>query len=518
MNTGVEMKHISKSFPGVQALKDVSLSVEEGEIRALVGENGAGKSTLIKILSGAYLADAGEINIRGQKVHYHSPLGALNLGIGAIYQEFNLVPYLSVGENIMLGQVPSRMGRLDREEMHRRAQTVLDQLNVPLDTKVKVRELDVAQQQIVEIAKGLARDLTIFIMDEPTAALNSVETEHLFDMIRQLKRRGVTILYISHRLNEIFELADTVTVLKDGVLVDTLPVSEVDEDAIVRMMIGRQLGDYYPPRGTVQDEVVFEVRNLRVADKVHDVNIQLYRGEILGLAGLEGHGQRELVQALFGAIPHDTGEFYINGNPLRIASPRDAMRNGIAFIPDDRKESGLVLIRSVRENLALPTLGERVDAGILINGREEQRFVRHMIKMLNIQVSRPSQLARNLSGGNQQKVVVGKWLGLRPQVLIVAEPTRGVDVGSKSEIHHLLRELAEDGVALFMLSSELPELLGMSDRIVVISEGHLVAEMPGNTATEEEIMAAATGAELALGEPLLAPAEVSSQGRGRYEG
>jgi len=494
MNPVFEMRHISKSFPGVQALDDVSIAVEKGEVRALVGENGAGKSTLIKILTGAYYLDGGEIYLRGEKVHCGNPSEALQLGVGAIYQEFNLVPHLTVAENVMLGQVPSRLGRVDRSEMHRRAEEVLARLGVSLDTRRKVIELDVAQQQIVEIARGLARNLSILIMDEPTAALNEVEAQNLFRVVGQLQRQGVTVLYISHRLNEIFVVADSVTVLKDGKLVGTEPVSGLTEDEIVHMMIGRQLTDYYPPRGSATDDVIFRAANVSLKEKLHNVELTLHKGEILGIAGLEGQGQRELARVLFGDIPCDEGEFFLDGERVRIGSPARAIETGLGFISDDRKGDGLVLIRSVRENISLPTIDDYAVGGVIIKDREEMKYVKRMIDQLDIRASGHRQVVRYLSGGNQQKVVVAKWLGVNPRVLVVAEPTRGIDVGSKSEIHYILRDLARQGVGILMVSSEMPEVLGMSDRILVMREGCVVAELPGDTATEEMIMTAATNA------------------------
>lgn len=488
----LEMRHITKDFPGVRALDDVSLSVSRGEIRALVGENGAGKSTLIKILSGAYRADRGEIWLEGQKADYQGPLEALERGIVAIYQEFNLVPQLNVAENIMLGQVPRRWGAIDSAEMHRRADEVLNRLGVQLDTYLAASELSVAQQQIVEIAKALARKLRILIMDEPTAALSGTEVEALFNVIRTLKSQGVTVLYISHRLAEIFEIADSVTVLKDGKLVDTKPIGVVTDSDVVRMMIGRQLADYYPPKDTATDEVVLRVRNLSLGNVLHDVNLDVHRGEILGVAGLEGQGQRELVRAIIGAIHRDGGEIYRNGRLVRIETPLDALKAGIGFIPDDRKEEGLLLVRPVRENIALPSLRERLRGLVFVDEKRERSLVNELIEALDIRLTSWSQVARNLSGGNQQKVVVAKWLGTQPEVLIVSEPTQGIDVGSKSEIHHIMRDLARKGVGILMVSSEMPEILGMSDRVVVMAEGRIVAELTSEEATEEAIMAAAT--------------------------
>jgi ribose transport system ATP-binding protein len=495
----LEMRGIVKDYPGVRAVDHVSLAVKGGEVRALIGENGAGKSTLIKILSGALVPDAGEIRLGGKRVTYRNPVQAFKLGIGAIYQEFNLVPYLNVAKNIMLGQFPTVFGVLNANQMHRRAQEILQSLNVELDTHMLVADLNVAQQQIVEIAKGLARDLKVFIMDEPTAALNQVEVENLFAVIRRLKSKGVTVIYITHRMRELFDIADSVTVLKDGQHVETLPIEGLSHQHLVTLMIGRELQDYYPPRDTVTDDVVFSVSDLNWGNALFDINLELRRGEIVGIAGLEGQGQRELARVLFGALPHDRGAFSLNGSHVRIKSPNDAIRAGIAYISDDRKGDGLVLIRSANENIALPSLANRTRAGVLIDEQQERSFVERLIEQLEIKLTGRDQLVSNLSGGNQQKIVVAKWLGANPQVLIVAEPTRGIDVGSKSEIHHILRELARQGVGIILVTSELPEILGMSDRILIMSDGRMVAELSGNGTTQEQIMTIATRYSLAKG-------------------
>ena len=490
--TFLEMRNITKDFPGVRALDSVTISVKRGEVRALVGENGAGKSTLIKILSGAYQADRGEIWLEGVKREFGDPLQALKLGISTIYQEFNLVPQLTVSENIMLGMVPRKWISIDSQQLHQRSKEVLEKLGVQLDPNSVVGHLTVAQQQIVEIAKALARELRILIMDEPTAALNRIETVNLFNVIRGLSKSGVTILYISHRLKEIYEIADSVTVLKDGKVVDTKLTNEVNRDELVRMMIGRRLVDYYPPKDTATEEILLRVRNLYLRDILFNVNLDLHRGEILGIAGLEGQGQRVLVQAIVGDIPYDTGEMSLNGKSIEICSPRDAMKAGIGYVPDDRKQDGLVLVGSANDNITLPSLKKRLSNFFFIDGRRERHFVDQLINKLSIKLTDRFQLVRNLSGGNQQKIVVAKWLGNEPGVLVVAEPTRGIDVGSKSEIHFLMRDLTRQGVGIIMVSGELPEILGMSDRVLVMSHGRIVAEMSGQSASEEAIMAAAT--------------------------
>lgn len=488
----LELRNISKSFPGVRALDHVSFSLQPGEVHALVGENGAGKSTLIMIISGAYRADAGDIFWEGQRISYNSPMQALEFGIGCIYQEFNLIPQLTVAENISLGQIPTnRWKNIDRDEMHRRAKDVLAMLEFDLDTRLPISRLNVAQQQIVEICKALSHNPRVLIMDEPTAALNNMETEHLFQVIKTLRAKGVAIIYISHRLREVFEVADRVTVLKDGQNVETKLVKDVTEDELVRMMVGRKLEDLYPPKNTATSRTVMRADAINLKGSLQDISFELHAGEILGVAGLEGMGQRELVHILAGANPPSSGRIYIEGRLVEIHNPSEALLAGISFIPDDRKKEGLILIRSIRENMALPSLDRRI-SGIVIDERQERNFVGNLIESLGIRVSSQSQVARDLSGGNQQKVIVAKCIGTAPKVLVLAEPTRGIDVGSKSEIHHLIRQLAGQGVAVLMVSSELPEILGMSDRILVMAHGQIVAEMPGESATEEAIMFAAT--------------------------
>ncbi len=486
------LSNITKDFPGVRALDSVTLSMKKGRIRALVGENGAGKSTLIKILSGAYRADKGEIIFDGEKSRYDTTIQALSKGIGAIYQEFFLIPQLSVAENIMLGQIPKKGLSIDFHKMHEKAKDALLKLGTSLDTHQKTQNLTVAQQQIVEIAKVITRDLRVLIMDEPTAALNEIETTNLFKVIHLLKKQGVTILYITHRLKEVFEIADSVTVLKDGKVVDTKAISEVSREELIRMMIGRRLNDYYPEKSSLNHDVVFRVEDLWYRNHVCGVNFEIKKGEILGIAGLEGQGQSELTRAIIGILKKDRGKIYRDGIEVDIDSPSDAKSAGIGYIPDDRKQDGLVLVRSVNENITLPSLNKRKQAGLFIDFKAENKFVNAQISKLSIKVTNTSQLVNNLSGGNQQKVVVSKWLGISPDVLIVAEPTRGIDVGSKKEIYYLMRDLARNGVGILMFSRELPELLGMSDRILVMTGGRIVAELPSKDATEEKIMAAAT--------------------------
>jgi len=488
----LEFREVSKAFRGLPAVDRVSLSVPRGHVRAILGENGAGKSTLIKMLCGVYATDSGEILLDGRRVDGRRPADALQAGIVAIYQEFNLVPQLTVAQNIYLGQLPRRFGRVDGAQLRRRSQAILDRLGVPLDPDTPVADLNVAEQQIVEIAKALSRDLKILVMDEPTAALKDAEIAALFAVIRTLRQEGVCILYISHRMSEIFALADSVSVLKDGRHVGTRPIGEVDRDSLVRMMIGRELADYFPAKGRPPGDVVLLATALHRSAALDVERLEIRSGEIVGIAGLEGQGQRELVKALCGALALDGGEVRLDGRRLDLSSPRATMAAGIGFIPDDRKGEGLALVRSCAENIALESLDQRRHFGIFVDQGRERTFVGGMIEALRIRLASPQQPALDLSGGNQQKLVLAKVLGIGPKILIMAEPTRGVDVGAKREIYAIMRELTERGVGILMTSGELPEILGMSDRVLVMAHGAIVAELPGAEATEEAIMQAAT--------------------------
>jgi ribose transport system ATP-binding protein len=488
----LDIRSISKSFRGMRAVDDVSMTVPKGHVRAILGENGAGKSTLIKLLCGVFGADQGEIRLDGARVDGLSPAGCLRAGIVAIYQEFNLVPHLSVAENIFLGQLPSRLGQIRRRVLRDKARALLMRLGVVIDPDRPVGELNVAEQQTVEIAKALSRNLRVLVMDEPTAALNDAEIAALFAIIRSLRSDGVCILYISHRMSEIFALADSVSVLKDGRHVGTRMISEVDRDSLVRMMIGRELNGYFPPRDAVAGEVILVARGLRRGRSLAVDHVEIRRGEIVGLAGLEGQGQRELTRALCGALALDAGEVSLEGRRLDLSSPSSAIAAGIGFIPDDRKGEGLALVRSCAENMALESLSARRRAGLFVDAPAERRFVAKMVQALRIRLASPSQQAFDLSGGNQQKLVLAKVLGIAPRLLVMAEPTRGVDVGAKREIYNIMRDLARQGVGILVTSGELPEILGMSDRILVMAYGAVVAEFDGSATTEEMIMRAAT--------------------------
>jgi ABC-type sugar transport system ATPase subunit len=498
----LRMEHISKAFPGVQALDDVSLSVRTGEILGLIGENGAGKSTLMKVVSGVYPADQGQVYLRGQPVQIQNPHHAQQLGLAIIYQEFNLMPNLTVMENIFIGREPGRFSFVNRRRLQQQAQGLLDRLGVRLSPLATVRDLAVAEQQMVEIAKALSMKVQVIIMDEPTSALSETEVQALFRIMRDLKQHGISVIFISHRLEEVRTICDRVTVLRDGRNVGTLEVAEASEDAMIQLMVGRSLTEFFhqenSPLSTAtaqSTDVALEVRGLtRRGTKVDpsaivldNISFQLRRGEILGLAGLVGAGRTEVVRAIFGADGRDAGEVFVNGKLADIRSPLDAIRHGIGFVPEDRKAQGLILNQAVRMNLTLPSLGDLTRFGF-VNLSEEARRAQEYIGRLQIRTPSLDRVVRNLSGGNQQKVVISKWLMLKPKILIMDEPTRGIDVGAKTEIYSLMRQLVEAGVSIIMISSELPELLAMSDRVVCIAEGHVAGILDRSEATPESVM------------------------------
>jgi len=503
MTALLELANISKSFPGVKALEDVHFSTDAGEVHALVGENGAGKSTLIKVISGVHPADSGTIHMDGQPVHFRSPHDAQAAGIATMYQELSLYPELSVAENIFMGHAPMRRARftevIDWGEMYRRSEEILDSLNIHnLDVRRKVGTLNVGNRQRVEIAKALSLDAKVLIMDEPSAALTESDVEKLFEIVRLLKERGVAIIYISHRLIEVFQLADKVTVLRDGKFVDSKPVSETDEDDLIRMMVGRTITDLFPKLPTEVGDPVLEVRNLTRHPQTDDVSFEIRSGEIVGVAGLVGSGRSETAQCVFGILKPDSGQILVAGKPVTIKSPQQAMKLGIAYIPEDRGTQGLVREMKIRENLSMAILDSLTRFGFVMK-RQEGKLGAELIEQLNIIATSGEQVVNKLSGGNQQKVVVGKWLASKPRILMVDEPTRGVDVGAKAEIHRLLSELAQQGLGILMISSELPEVLGMSDRILVMRNSKLVAEFSRGEATQQNVGAAMMSDAIAAG-------------------
>jgi ribose transport system ATP-binding protein len=491
----VEMRDITKVFPGVVALDDVSFASDAGEVHAVVGENGAGKSTLMKILAGVYQPDAGEIWLDGQPVRITSPYEAQRLGISIIYQELNLLPDMTVAENVFLGREPKGpLGIVDSGRLERQAQEVLHRLGVDLDPHQRLGRLSVAQAQMVEIAKALSLNARLVIMDEPSATLGGRDLDYLFDAIRALKTHGVGVIYISHRIAEIFQIADRVTVFKDGKVVGTHPVADIDRPTLVRSMIGRTLSEAFPRRSSTPGEEILRVEGITCTGRLKDICLTVRRGEIVGIAGLVGAGRTELAEAVFGARRLDGGEVFVRGVKTNIRSPRHALADRFAFLTEDRNEGGLVLGLPVQENVALPSLRRRQRWGFVDQGAE-RRTVTGIADDLRIRTPSLGQDVEYLSGGNRQKVVLAKWLVSGPDLLIFDEPTRGIDVGAKAEIWSLMRQLADSGKAILMISSELPEIVGMSDRIIVFHRGRVVGDLSGAAATEEQVMMLATYGE-----------------------
>lgn len=492
------MEQISKSFPGVRALDNVNLDLQAGEVLALVGENGAGKSTLMKILAGAHDKDAGRIVLSGKEVEIANPHRAQQLGIAIIYQEFNLTRNQTVAANIFVAREPrvrglaGWFGFVDRTRMEKEASGVLERIHARIAPDTKVRDLSVAQQQMVEIAKAIAVQAKILIMDEPTAALGAAETEILFETVRGLKAQGIAIIFITHRLEEMFRIADRVVVLRDGLRVGELPMADATPERVVQMMVGRSLQDIFHKETAPVGEPVLEVRGLTRRGAVKDVSFTLHRGEILGFAGLVGAGRTETARILFGADDRDSGEILLEGKSLSVSSPAEAVKAGFSLVPEDRGLQGLVLKMPVRENIVLATL-PRHGAGGWMNKAAVQATAQSFVDRLSIRTPHLRQKAMLLSGGNQQKVVLAKWLASQPKVLILDEPTRGIDVGAKAEVHHLMSSLARSGIGIIMISSELPEIMAMSDRIVIMHEGRIAAILGRDEATQELIMAYASG-------------------------
>ncbi len=489
----LELSGMTKSFSGVTVLEDVSFDVRAGEVHALLGENGAGKSTLIKIAAGVHRPDRGSIRIGGREVSFASPRDARAGGIAVVYQELLLFPELTVAENIFIGHGPrTAAGTLDWRRMRERARELLDDLDSQhLDVDARVGGLSVANRQRVEIAKALSQDARVLIMDEPTASLAEADVQQLIQIVRTLRQRGVGIAYVSHKLPEVFALADRVTVLRDGRLVGTEPIAAMDERKVVSMMVGRSIDQLFPKVPTRLGEVMLEARGVCHAGVVRDVSFQLRAGEILGIAGLVGSGRTELALTLFGLTPATSGEILVGGSPVAVTSPDQARELGIAYVPEDRGLQGLVKPQTIAENIA-HTMLERLRRGFLVDRARETALARHFIEALGIRARGPGQVVGQLSGGNQQKVVLAKWLAIEPRILIMDEPTRGIDVGAKSEIHALMSKLASEGLAILMISSELPEVLGMSDRVLVMNGGRVVAEFDGSEATQEAVGQAMT--------------------------
>ncbi len=486
-NTFFEMRHISKSFPGVKALDDVGFSVAPGEIRALVGENGAGKSTLMKILNGNYKKDAGQILIDGQEVHITDPLVAAANGISIIFQELNLVDQLSIAENIFAGRLSTGLKPVDWKSVNQKAKELLDRIGFDADPRTEVGSLTVAGKQMVEIAKALSRDCRIILMDEPSATLTKKELNALFDIIRDLKKRGIAVIYISHRMEEIFEICETATVMRDGRIIGTVDVAQVSSDQIVEMMVGREVSSAYPRRDTEPGEEVMRVENLCRKDREQNVSFSLRRGEVLGIAGLVGAGRTEIMRALFGVDYITSCDVYLHGEKVHLNSPAAAKKHGIAFLTEDRKLEGLTLDFTIKSNISMANL-PKLCRGLLTSSKVENEIADQYIKRINVKTPSRNQKVGNLSGGNQQKVVIGKWLNADPEILIMDEPTRGIDVGAKREIYEVINELVAQGKSVILISSELPEVLGMSDRVLVVKDDAIVAELTGEQINAVEVM------------------------------
>lgn len=489
----LEMKNITKLFPGVKALDNVDFSLDRGDVHALLGENGAGKSTLIKILSGVYDPTNGEIFINGKQETINNPFDALQLGVVPVHQEVNLSPLLSIAENIFIGRQPvGRFGLIDYKKMYEDAEFWLSELQMSVNPATPLGMVSIAEKQMVAIARAISLDAKILIFDEPTSSLTLNETENLFNAIDKLKKRNIGIIYISHRLEEVFRICNRLTVMRDGVVVGNREVSEVDTDTIIRMMVGRDLGSMYSRTKHKIGEPILEVKGLSVKGVFSDIDLVVRSGEIVGVAGLVGAGRTELARAICGDLPISSGQVLISGTEKKIKNPSDAIRAGIGLVPEDRKDEGLVLELPITNNISMTILKLLSRMG-LVDSRKEREIAAQNVKQLAVKTPSIKQPVQFLSGGNQQRVVIGKWLATNPKLLIVDEPTRGIDVGAKSEIYALLSELTSQGVGILMISSELPEILAMSDRIIVIHQGKVKAELVAEKTSEEEIMHYATG-------------------------
>jgi inositol transport system ATP-binding protein len=489
----LQMEGVSKSFPGVKALDDVNLKVRAGTVHALMGENGAGKSTLMKVLIGMYHADAGTVTFGGTQVQIPDTATALRLGISMIHQELSPIPHMTVAENIYLGREPvNRLGLVDKRRMTANTRQLLERLELAIDPRATMKTLSIAQTQMVEIAKAISYDSRLIIMDEPTSAITEREVEHLHRMIRSLREAGVAIIYITHKMDEVFKISDYVTVFRDGRHVATVPAAELDRQKLIALMVGRELTHLFPKEHAQIGEVALSVRGLTRHGVLKDISFDLRRGEILGLAGLMGAGRTEVLEAIFGITRIDAGTIEIDGKPTRIRTPADAIHAGLALLTEDRKQTGIMGVLSVRDNMTVASLPRFSPGGVLRMGQIDKEC---QAQRESLAIKTPSirQLIKLLSGGNQQKVLVSRWLLTTPEILMIDEPTRGIDVGAKAEIHRLMSQLAGQGKAILMVSSEMPEILGMSDRVLVMHEGRLTGEFSRAEATQERIMNAATG-------------------------
>jgi inositol transport system ATP-binding protein len=485
----LEVEGVRKAFPGVVALDNVQFRLRPGTVHALMGENGAGKSTLMKIISGVYTPDHGDLRLRGKPIRLHSPLDALDNGIAMIHQELNLMPFMTVAENIWIRREPkNRVGFIDHGELRRRTQQLFDRLAIEIDPEIEVRRLSIANRQMVEIAKAVSFDSDVLIMDEPTSALTDKEVDHLFRIIRGIKAQGKGIVYITHKMNELFEIADEVSVFRDGRYIATRPAAEVTRDEIIKMMVGREITQMFPKETVPIGDVVLSVRDLCLAGVFHDITFDLRAGEILGVAGLVGSGRSNVAETIFGVSPATSGTISIRGKSVVVDSPGVAMTNGMAFITEDRKETGCFLILDVLENMDMAVLNHAYVKGGFVEQARLEKDCAAMSAALRVKTPSLQERIENLSGGNQQKVLIGRWLLTQPKILILDEPTRGIDVGAKAEIHRLVSKLAGEGVAVMMISSEMPEILGMSDRVMVMHEGRVTGIVDRADADQVKIM------------------------------
>lgn len=492
----IEMKGINKSFGTNQVLNDAGFFLKDGEIHALMGENGAGKSTLMKILTGVYTKDSGTVLVDGQEVSFKNPQEAEKAGIVFIYQELNVLFDLTVEENLFMGkEITKKFGVVDKKAMRQKAQEIMDRMGVHIPVDRVMSDLSVGQQQMVEICKALMVDAKVLIMDEPTAALTQSETEVLFEVINSLRAKGVSIVYISHRMEEIFQLCDRITILRDGSYIGTREIKDITMDDVVQMMIGREIGERFPKRDCKIGAEVLRVEGLTHEKLFKDVSFSVHAGEVLGVSGLMGAGRTEIMQAIFGNLPIVSGKLFIDGNEIRIRNPKEAIDAGIGFITEDRKTEGLLLEKSIAQNIELPNMN-KVSTNNVISLKRLAELVKKGIEEFHIRCFGPEHECGNLSGGNQQKVVLAKWIYTEPKILILDEPTRGVDIGAKKEIYSVINELAAKGVAIIMVSSELPEVLGMSDRIMVVHEGQVTGIINGADADQAKVMTLATGGSI----------------------
>jgi len=480
------MKNIIKTYGGTVALNNMQLTVKHGTVHALLGENGAGKSTLIKTLAGAIQPDSGSIEYDGQTYYGLKPKQALELGIGVVYQEFNLIPYLSVADNVFLGNEPTRGITLNQKEYAAKTKEIFDMLGIDIDVKKQVKDLSVAYQQLVEIAKTVSKKVKLLILDEPTAALSETEVSALFQLIHKLKKQGVSIIYISHRMEELYEIADEVTILRDGEYVDTMAIDACSREVLIAKMVGRELGKHFPAGHFATDKVVLKVSHLN-NDYIKNVSFELHEGEILGFGGLVGAGRTEVARAIFGA-DYATGDIEIMGEPVNMKCPREAIKNGIAFITENRKTEGLIMKQNIRENITISSLRKMIQHWPFINKKYEVKTARKYADKLKTKLAGLEHSISSLSGGNQQKVVLAKWLLTESKIVIFDEPTRGIDIGVKQEIYQIIKDLAKEGIAIIMISSEMPELIGISDRIIIMNRGRIAGEVEAETCSQQQIL------------------------------